>query len=135
MRGFEPTRFDLNSVLSIRCREFPASRNRTVRAMSQKATPLGALAAVVGGVIGYYAVNGVNFTSEFASADDSLAQVAGELNKSLPVQVDAETRLERIEAGPGREVLYRYTLVNYAIVPTLDAPYFVSVLRPRALGV
>src|SRR5262245_12772732 len=103
-------------------------------AMSLKATPVGALVAVIGGVIGYYAVHGARSGFETDSPDDALVAVAAELNKSLPIQVDGETRLDRIDAGPGRKVQYRYTLVNYAIVPNFDAAYFVNVLRPRAVA-
>ena len=43
-----------------------------------------------------------------------LVETASDLSRSLPLQVDAETRLDRVTAGPGRRLNYRYTLVNRA---------------------
>jgi hypothetical protein len=41
-----------------------------------------------------------------------LAETAADLSRSLPQQIDAETRLDGVTAGPGRRLNYRYTLVN-----------------------
>lgn len=35
-----------------------------------------------------------------------------ELNRSLPRQVDAETRLDQVSAGPGPRLTYSYTLIH-----------------------
>jgi hypothetical protein len=43
----------------------------------------------------------------------SLEQVAREVNKRLPMTIDAETRLDTSVAGPGLQYTYIYTLVNY----------------------
>lgn len=36
--------------------------------------------------------------------------MADEMNKSLPKQIDPVTRLDRVEAGPGKQYSYIYTL-------------------------
>jgi hypothetical protein len=44
------------------------------------------------------------------SIEQDIEKMAADLNKRLPQQVDAATRLERIEAGPGKAYSYVYTL-------------------------
>ncbi|MEO8001765.1 MAG: hypothetical protein ABI644_07805 [Arenimonas sp.] len=42
-----------------------------------------------------------------------LVQAASETNKTLPMMIDKETRLDSTIAGPGKQWTYFYTLVNY----------------------
>jgi hypothetical protein len=44
------------------------------------------------------------------SIEQDIETMAANLNKRLPQQIDAVTRLERIEAGPGKAYSYVYTL-------------------------
>jgi hypothetical protein len=46
------------------------------------------------------------------SADKELGAIAAEMNRSNPVQVDSETRLESVESLGGAKVRYNFTLVN-----------------------
>ena len=51
-----------------------------------------------------------------ASAKDysaQLKQVAKSVNAKLPTMVDKATRLDHIEAGPGNNLAYDFTLVSY----------------------
>src|SRR5690606_8654964 len=41
-------------------------------------------------------------------------QMAKELNSGLPMMVDKDTRLDRVSVGPGKKVIYHYTLVAIA---------------------
>lgn len=41
-----------------------------------------------------------------------LAETARDIGRDLPRQVDPETRLDSVVAGPGRRLSYVYTLVN-----------------------
>lgn len=41
-----------------------------------------------------------------------LEETAADLSRLLPQQVDAETRLDGVTAGPGKRLNYRYTLIN-----------------------
>lgn len=45
--------------------------------------------------------------------DKAMMQIASELNKTCPVMVDAETRLDNTIAIPINTFQYNYTLVNY----------------------
>jgi uncharacterized membrane protein YvbJ len=45
--------------------------------------------------------------------DKQIELIAKEANKSCPVMTDAETRLDRIEAAPGKILRNIYTLINY----------------------
>lgn len=41
-----------------------------------------------------------------------IGETASDLNRLLPRQVDSETRLDRITAGPGRHLNFHYTLLD-----------------------
>lgn len=47
--------------------------------------------------------------------DGKLTAMANVVNKSCPMQVDKETRLDNVMAMPGKTVQYNYTLVNYKV--------------------
>jgi hypothetical protein len=44
------------------------------------------------------------------SVEDQIKQMAAETNKGLPKQIDALTRWDRVEAGPGKAYSYIYTV-------------------------
>lgn len=46
------------------------------------------------------------------NGEDYLQQAATEVNKSCPMMVDQETRLDGAEALPGNVFQYNYTLIN-----------------------
>jgi hypothetical protein len=46
--------------------------------------------------------------------DKRLAAASADLNKTCPIAVDKETRLDSTVALPGKIFQYRYTIVNYA---------------------
>ncbi len=47
-----------------------------------------------------------------SSVEQDIEEMTVELNKRLPQQIDAITRLERLEAGPGKAYSYVYTLLQ-----------------------
>ncbi len=53
-----------------------------------------------------------------------------ELNRSLPRQVDAETRLDQVSAGPGPRLTYSYTLIHRAGV-SVDVEQFNAGMQPQ----
>lgn len=53
------------------------------------------------------------FTACKPSMDSQLTQLATELNKTCPMMVDKDTRLDNAMAVPGNIFQYNYTLVNY----------------------
>ncbi|MFZ1935884.1 MAG: hypothetical protein WCB27_10205 [Thermoguttaceae bacterium] len=44
------------------------------------------------------------------TVEQRLEKVAADLNKNIPRQMDAVTRIDRVEAGPGRSLSYKYTI-------------------------
>jgi hypothetical protein len=58
-----------------------------------------------------------------------LAQIAGQANQASPVDVDADTRLDGAQAGPGLKLTSRYTLVN-SRSQGLDTTVFQRKLTP-----
>ena len=48
------------------------------------------------------------------SFDNVMMQVASEINKSCPIMVDSETRLDNVIALPDNVFQYNYTLINYS---------------------
>src|SRR5688572_1527845 len=47
------------------------------------------------------------------SFDKAMMEAASELNKTCPIMVDQDTRLDNAVALPGNIFQYNYTLVNY----------------------
>jgi len=61
--------------------------------------------------------------------DKSLVKMVNEANKSLPMTVDSDTRLDAAQVLPGRTIQYVYTLVNYS-KEEIDSQIFVDEMRP-----
>lgn len=64
------------------------------------------------------------------SFDSQLTQLANDINKNLPMIVDAETRWDNTGVLPGKTVLYNYTLINYNKVD-IDTIVFRSNMEPQ----
>lgn len=89
------------------------------------------VAAVIGGLLW----NAPWLVGVGAATPEDLQAVSNRLTAKLPVMIDAETRLERVEAGAGLEQVLRFTLVNKDAAD-LDAAATTARLRERArLGV
>lgn len=56
-----------------------------------------------------------NYFNKPVSFDQAMMQVASELNRSCPIMVDSETRLDNAIALPDNKFQYNYTLINYTI--------------------
>ncbi len=68
------------------------------------------LAGIVVGIVVMVLVQQFFFKSP--SFDKQMMQVASELNKTCPIMVDAETRLDNTVALPDKIFTYNYTLIN-----------------------
>jgi hypothetical protein len=72
------------------------------------------IGGILGGVIAfiicfYLASNGTR--SLFGGGvETKIQKMAADVNKGLPMQIDRVTRLDRVEAGPGKSYAYIYTL-------------------------
>ena len=60
--------------------------------------------------------------------EDILRQVAAEVNPTMPVSVDKDTRLEKIVPGPGAKFTYNYTIVTRKS-KEIDHAYLMNFLR------
>jgi hypothetical protein len=69
---------------------------------------------VVGGVVAFAVAYVIAFhgTKSFfgGSVESKIQSMATELNKQLPRQLDPLTRWDRVEAGPGKDFSYFYTI-------------------------
>jgi hypothetical protein len=71
---------------------------------------IGLISGAVGFALVSILVNHLLFKSP--SVDKMMMQAASEMNKSCPIMVDRETRLDNGIALPGKIFQYNYTLVN-----------------------
>ena len=92
------------------------------------------IAAAMGSVVGSLVVNHLFFRNSGPLIDKTLMQTASELNKNLPMMVDAETRWDSTISGPGKSIIYLYTLVNLSKDPDFDADEFANILRPTLVN-
>ena len=60
--------------------------------------------------LSYFAVQ--HFFFEKPSFDKAMMELASEMNKSLPIMLDKDTRLDNAVAMPNNVLQYNYTLIN-----------------------
>jgi hypothetical protein len=65
--------------------------------------------------------------------EKQLEMAATETNKSCPKMIDETTRLDKVEAFPGKIFQYNYTLINTK-KEELDSTVFDSLMREQLLG-
>ena len=90
------------------------------------------VATSIGAAIGTYVVNTLMGKGSTLSFDKMLMQIAEEMNKSLPMMIDKETRLDATFPGPGNRLTYSYTLINYE-KDNLDITTLRETFRPQLL--
>jgi DNA-directed RNA polymerase subunit RPC12/RpoP len=70
-----------------------------------------AVAKLVGGGFGRSIAKSV-FSQTPPSYEQALMEVSKTINAGLPKEVDSETRLDSVAAGPGKRLTYHFTLIN-----------------------
>ncbi|MCL2801090.1 MAG: hypothetical protein FWD28_04960 [Treponema sp.] len=72
---------------------------------------------------------------KFASSimDRALVEMASQMNETLPMMLDSETRLDTTMAHPGNTFAYYLTLVNHS-AEDLDAEEFNELMRPNIVN-
>lgn len=65
--------------------------------------------------------------------DKGAMNIASEINKSCPVMVDSETRLDNTIALPGKVFQYYYTLINYE-KSQIDTLKMKSIIEPTIVN-
>ena len=92
----------------------------------------GVIVMIAAAILGYTAVSYLMRPSA-ASFDKGLMAAASELNKTLPMMVDNETRFDSAVAGPGRMFFYSYTLVNMSGAD-VDPADFAAKMTPKLVN-
>ena len=92
------------------------------------------LVALISAVVGYVLVASVlGLRHAEGSLDSRLARVAENMNKQLPIMADADTRLDKVTAGPGSQLTYAFTLPAQS-KSGLDLPAFEKTLRQNIIN-
>jgi len=68
--------------------------------------------SIIGCLIGFALAYGVKQAFFKTSIDQELMTFTSEFNKSTPLMIDSDTRLDNTMALPGKILQYNYTLVN-----------------------
>ncbi|MFA5262159.1 MAG: hypothetical protein WC450_13130 [Candidatus Omnitrophota bacterium] len=80
----------------------------------QRKWTLGIIAVFAGLVLSLVLFRSWYNTKYSVLADEEIMSVVNEMNSQLPKMLDNDTRMERIEGGPGKRLTYVCTLVNYS---------------------
>lgn len=83
--------------------------------------------------IGHFAGNAIVGLFSKPSIDKELVAIANELNKSCPLTLDSETRLDNVMAFPDKTIQYTYSLTNME-KSTINVNDLKSYLEPRILN-
>lgn len=90
-----------------------------------------ALVTVAAFLIAYFGVQKLFFNT--SNIDGELMSVASEINESLPIMLDKETRLDATVTLPENVFQYNYTLVNME-KSTTDIEYLKSSIEPNVIN-
>ena len=52
--------------------------------------------------------------NSFAITEKELREIANDLNRDVPSMIDRDTRLDSVQGGPGLQLTYYFTLINYS---------------------
>jgi hypothetical protein len=75
-------------------------------------------------------VTGQNPTPK-RTIDKAMVKVASEINQNLPFMIDSMTRLDRTVPGPGKELVYQYTLITLTRAEVREPGKISKLLRLR----
>ncbi|HEV2691688.1 MAG TPA: hypothetical protein VG347_02215 [Verrucomicrobiae bacterium] len=99
----------------------------------RKALPI-VLVVFLGGILGYFLVTGIaELRHGQTPLDARLARVAANINEKLPMMADADTRLDKVTAGPGAQLTYLFTLPNQE-KSAIDPTAFENALRTNLIN-
>ncbi|MCX6246617.1 MAG: hypothetical protein NTW10_02685 [Bacteroidetes bacterium] len=85
-------------------------QQKTTKNKDKRKQVFGVIIGIIAFGLSYFAVQQIFFKTP--SFDKGMMNIASELNKTCPIMVDAETRLDNAIALPGNIFQYNYTLVN-----------------------
>ena len=105
-----------------------------LRLMNKSKNKKKTISATVGLVVGVgVAILIQQLVFKTPSFDKAMMQAASELNKSCPVMVDQETRLDNAVALPDNIFQYNYTLINLE-KDSIDLQIFEGYMKPMILN-
>jgi hypothetical protein len=110
--------------------EEPVIEQKPVKNNTNKKT-LGTLIGIIAFAVAYIAVQ--QFFFKNVSIDKEMMKLASEINKSCPVMIDAETRLDNTIGMTNRVFQYNYTLVNIEKATT-DTMAMKNYLEPMIIN-
>lgn len=90
------------------------------------------IVGIIVGVLAYILVKQFLFAPP--SLDKSLMKIASEINKTCPMMVDSETRLDNTTALPNNVFRYNYTFIN-GTVDELDVEALEKAIEPRMINI
>jgi hypothetical protein len=77
----------------------------------------GAMAARTGGMGGERGI------------DEALVKVSNQMNRKMPMEIDASTRLDKVSSEPGHKLVYHYTLLK-ASSADIKTVQFATLIKP-----
>ena len=83
------------------------------------------------GILVYFLVK--QFVFAPPTFDKAMMQAASEVNKSCPIMIDQETRLDNVVALPNNIFQYNYTLINW-VKDSIDLEAFEEQMQPVILN-
>jgi len=93
---------------------------------------------IIGAVIGFAVIAIVSvllklFVFNTPAFDKAILKAVSELNKSCPIMVDQQTRLDNAIALPDKVLQYNYTLVNW-YKDSIDLEAFEQYMKPMLIS-
>ena len=110
--------------------ENPVQQSKTKKQGNRKNT-LGILVGVITFSLSFFAAQQLFF--KVPSLDKAMMKMAGEINKTCPVMIDSETRLDNAIALPKNTFQYNYTLIHLEKAST-DTTEMRKVLEPNIVN-
>ena len=89
------------------------------------------VAALIGAFFGMTVFR--HCANQAPSIDQAIVATSSQLNKTLPMMVDSETRLDNTMAAPDKTIIYRYTLINMNAAD-IKKDQLVTAIRPQVVA-
>ena len=108
--------------------EAQQTMTKPVKEKNRKTLIKSIIGTIVGMIIGTVITQQLFFKSP--SFDKVLMEMASEMNKSCPMMMDGETRLDNVTVLPPKTIQYNYTLVNM-VKESIDTIVMKEYLEPN----
>lgn len=110
--------------------QLPEEQKKTKKSLTKEK-----VFSLIAGIIAFIlAYGGAQYLFSSPSIDKSMMQMANEVNKSCPMMIDNDTRLDNAMVMPDNGFQYNYTLVNM-VTSEADIEDFKQLMLPRIINV